>query len=455
MPDGVSNLNIVLLGLNHKTAPIEIRERLTFCGDRQAPLALIRQLRCIKEFMFLSTCNRVEVLFTTNHPSEAEARIKQVFTESNNIPLSEFEPCLYIHHDQDAIKHLFRVAASLDSMIVGEPQILGQLKEAYRQASEEKISGVVLNRLLHKTFSVAKRIRTETGIASHAVSISFAAVEMARKIFGDLQGKKAMLIGAGEMAELACEHLMSNGISEIIIANRTLERAIDLARKFDGKAISLNEIYDQLSSVDIIISSTGAPGLVIQYENVKGVMRARKNRPLFLIDIAVPRDIDPRTNEIGNVYLYDIDDLKGVVEHNKAERQKEALQAERIVEEETIKFQQWLLTLDIVPIIVSMQEKAEQLRIREVQKTLSNMGNFTPEQEKAINILTASIVSKMLHDPISYLKRKSKREQKDIYLDVARQIFNLNSDSGELGTAESEEPSNNIMETASTTTSRH
>jgi glutamyl-tRNA reductase len=428
MPDGASNLSIVLIGLNHETAPVEIRERLTFGGDRELPFTLIRKIPLVTEFIFLSTCNRVEVLMTTPDPANAEMEIKKVFTESNGILLGDFERCLYIYHEEEAAKHLFRVAASLDSMVLGEPQILGQIKDAYRQAADQKTSGVILNRLLHKTFSVAKRVRTETGICSHAVSISFAAVELARKIFADLKGKRAMLIGAGEMAELAAEHLISNGVAEIVVANRTLERAIELAQKFKGRAVSLDEVYDQLSKVDIIISSTGAPGLVINYDNVKSVMRARKNRPLFLIDIAVPRDIDPRTNEIDNVYLYDIDDLKGIIEMNKAERQNEALRAERIVEEEVIKFKYWLQALDITPIIVSLREKAEQLRLKECRKTLSNMSSLTPEQEKAVHVLTTSIVNKMLHDPITYLKGKNSREHKDVYLDFARQIFNLNGE---------------------------
>ncbi len=449
MPDGVSSPSIVLIGLNHKTAPVEIRERLTFGGDSRAPFVLIRGLPSVKEFIFLSTCNRVEVLITTNDPGQAEREIKQIFTESNGISLADFEPCLYTYRGTEAVEHLFRVAASLDSMVVGEPQILGQIKTAYRQATEEKISGVILSRLLHRTFSVAKRVRTETGIASHAVSISFAAVELARKIFGDLKGKRTMLIGAGEMAELAAEHLISNGVTEILVANRTLERAIDLARRFNGQAVSLDEICDQLSKVDIIISSTGAQGLILRYENVKGVMRARKNRPLFLIDIAVPRDIDPRINEIDNIYLYDIDDLKGIVEQNKAERQKEALQAERIVEEETIKFAHWLTTLDITPVIVSLYQKAEQLRLREVKKTLSNIGGLTAEQEKAIHTLTTSIVNKMLHDPITCLKRKSRRGQKDVFLDVARQIFDLDGASADIAeTQDSDKEGDNLLESA-------
>lgn len=426
MPAGAPNVEIILIGLNHKTAPVEVRERLSFSGDKNQPFGLIREVSCVKEFMFLSTCNRVEVLLTSNDGGAAEREIKELFGRANEIPLTAFEAFLYVYRNEEAVKHLFRVASSLDSMVVGEPQILGQIKNAYFLSTKEKSSGVILNKLLHKTFSVAKKIRSETGIASHAVSISFAAVELARKIFADLDGKKAMLIGAGEMAELASEHLLSNGVSEVLVANRTLERAVDLARRFNGKAISLEEVYDQLAKVDIIISSTGAPGFVIHYENVKKVMRIRRNKPLFLIDIAVPRDIEPRTNDIDNVYLYNIDDLKGVVELNKAERQKEAVQAERIIDEEVISFRNWLKTLDITPVIISLYEKAEALRIREVQKTLSNMGELTPEQEKAIHVLTNSIVKKMLHDPIIYLKRKSKRENRDIYLDFARRFFNLN-----------------------------
>ncbi len=445
MPDGVSSLNILLIGLNHVTAPVEVRERLTFGGDIEKPFTLIRKIPVIKDFLFLSTCNRVEVLMTTSDAASAEREIKSLLTESNGIPPGAFENCLYVYEGDEAVKHWFRVASSLDSMVLGEPQILGQIKGAYRQAAGQKTSGVILNRLLHRTFSVAKRVRTETGIGSQAVSVSFAAVELARKIFADLKGKRVMLMGAGEMAELAAEHLLSNGVAEIVVANRTLERAIQLAQRFNGRAISLDEVYDELSKVDIIISSTGAPGLVIHHDNVKGVMRARRNRPLFLIDIAVPRDIDPRTNEIDNVYLYDIDDLNGIVDLNKAERRKEALRAETIVEEETIKFNYWLRTLDITPIIVSLREKAEQIRLKECQKTLSNIDSFTPEQEKAIHVLTTSIVNKLLHDPMTYLKRKSRRGNRDTYLDFARQIFNLSchrqirqGENGELADTEEE-----------------
>jgi glutamyl-tRNA reductase len=275
---------------------------------------------------------------------------------------STLQEVLYEYEGMSAIRHLFRVAASLDSMVVGEPQILGQLKDAYRMASESKAAGMVLSRLLHKAFSVAKKVRTETRIASHAVSISYAAVELAKKIFGDLSGKGGMLIGAGEMAELAAQHLLASGAGKLVVANRTLSRAVELARSLRGSAISLEEVDDALVDADIVISSTGAPGIILRKDQIKRIMRPRRHRLLFIIDIAVPRDIDPKVNDIDNVYLYDIDDLKGVIKFNKAEREKEASKADRMVEAEAIKFMSWMESLNVVPVIRHLQEKAEAVR---------------------------------------------------------------------------------------------
>jgi glutamyl-tRNA reductase len=252
--------------------------------------------------------------------------------------LEEITPHLYFYTGQDAIRHVFRVASSLDSMIVGEPQILGQLKDAYRSAVENKTTGSILNRFLYKAFSVAKRVRTETGIASSAVSISFAAVELARKIFDNLDDKKILLIGAGEMAELLTRHLVSRMVKELFITNRTLEHALLLANEFSGKVLKFDELFDNLAQMDIIISSTDAPDLIITYEKIAKALRVRKNKPIFLIDIAVPRNIDPRINDLPNVYLYNIDDLDGIVEKNRRVREKEAKQAEGIVEEEQLRF---------------------------------------------------------------------------------------------------------------------
>ncbi len=424
---------IVLIGLNHKTAPVEIREKFaSVCVDGVTPLEQIAKLRPVKEIFFISTCNRMEVLFTSPALDQGIGVVTRYLADIYGQTGAALKPYLYIYLDHEAVKHLFRVACSLDSMVVGEAQILGQIKQAYRDAVEAKTSGVILNRLLHKSFSVAKRVRTETQIGSSAVSISYAAVKLAKKIFQDLQGKKAMLVGAGEMAELAAEHLLSQGVDEIVVANRTLDRALTLARRFNGTTIPLEDLPQELKRIDIIISSTGSPESVISFQDVRKQMRARRNRPLFLIDIAVPRDIDPEVNRIDNVYLYNIDDLQGIVEMNRAERLKEATRAEHIIEAEALKFEGWLRTLEVVPTIVSLRRKAEEIRQAEVRRTLGQLDSLAPEQIDALQVLTQSIVHKVLHDPILFLKRTSSRTRKDSYLDVTRRLFSLDAEQLEL-----------------------
>ncbi len=424
---------IVLVGLNHKTAPIEIRERFAVvCVDTRGPLERLAKLRVLHEAFYISTCNRMEVLFTTATLDEGIGAVVGLLAEMYGQTRAALKPYLYTYIDQEAVKHLFRVGCSLDSMVVGEPQILGQVKDAYRQAIEVKTSGVILNRLLHKSFSVAKQVRTETRIGSSAVSISYAAVELAKKIFQDLKGKTALLIGAGEMAELAAEHLLANGVERILVANRTLESALALARRFHGTTVAWEELAEELRRADIIISSTGSPEPILTAEEVKQRMRARRNRPLFFIDIAVPRDIDPDVNRIDNVYLYNIDDLHGIVEINRAERLKEVARAEHIISAEALKFDAWLRTLEIVPTIVSLREKAEQIREAEVRKTLSQLNPLSDEEIEAIQVLTQSVVNKLLHDPILFLKRTSTRARKDFYLDVARKLFHLDEDELEM-----------------------
>ncbi len=424
---------IVLIGLNHKTAPVEIREKFaSVCVDGATPLEHISKLQPVKEVFFISTCNRMEVLFTTPMLDQGIGMVVRYLADIYGQTSAALKPYLYIYLDHEAVKHLLRVASSLDSMVVGESQILGQIKQAYRDAVEAKTSGVILNRLLHKSFSVAKRVRTETQIGSSAVSISYAAVKLAKKIFHDLQGKKAMLVGAGEMAELAAEHLLGQGVDEIVVANRTLDRAVDLARRFHGNTVSLEELTHELRRVDIIISSTGSSEPIISFQDVRKQMRARRNRPLFLIDIAVPRDIDPEVNRIDNVYLYNIDDLQGIVEMNRAERFKEATRAEHIIETEALKFETWLRTLEVVPTIVSLRRKAEEIRRAEIRRTLGQLDSLPPEQIDALQVLTQSIVNKVLHNPILFLKRSSSRTQKDLYLDVARRLFSLDEDQPEM-----------------------
>ena len=418
-------LDIVLIGINHKTAPVEVRECIAFSEDdsKSALHSLLRN-SFIKEALLFSTCNRVEILLVTDNKARAVAETKGFIAEFNKIPLDNFEDSLYIHEGNDAVRHVFRVASSLDSMVVGEPQILGQVKEAYRTATEENTSGVILNRLLHRTFFVAKRIRTETGIGDHAVSISYAAVELARKIFGVLNDKTVMLIGAGEMAELAVEHLIRNNAAKVWVANRTFEKGVELAKQFKGQAIRFEEIPESLKTVDIIISSTGAPDYVIQRDQVKDVLRKRKNRPLFFIDIAVPRDIDPEINHLDNSYVYDIDDLKGVIDENIEDRRKESIKAERIVDEAVIRFREWYESLNVVPTIVALRNKMQTIAAAELKKTLQS--SKIPEQEaEAIHKMADSLIKKILHDPTLFLKQQSMRKDNSFYIDAVRKMFKL------------------------------
>jgi len=417
---------ILILGVNHKTAPVAVREKLSFSGDCSSPpVRKIKEVPGCGECCFLSTCNRVEVIFVGAGKEEAARHLRAFLFANTGLAERETGKYTYLHQGKDAISHLFRVAASLDSMVVGEPQILGQLKQAYRDATEHKCTGIVLNRLLNKSFSVAKRIRTETNIGGSAVSISYAAVQLAKKILGELHDKKVMLVGAGEMAELAAQHLVAQGIAGVIVANRTLERAVNLARTFNGSAISLDELVQQLAEVDILISSTGASGLVLRKDDVKPVMKQRMNRPLFLIDIAVPRDLDPQLNDLDNIYLYDIDDLTNVVEVNKAERDKAALAAERIVEEETYKFLEWLGSMEVAPTITMLRKKADAILAGEIAKTIGNLQQLSPKEQKSIESMAGAIVNKLLHDPIIFLKEKKEPEEARARLDMVRKLFKL------------------------------
>lgn len=425
-------IRIVNIGMNHETAPVELRECLAkdpAHADRA--MAMMRELACVKEGMFLSTCNRVEALFTTEQTDEAKGSVIAVLSKLGGMPSESLCSNLFTYEDRDAVRHIFRVASSLDSMVIGEPQILGQIKEAYTRATKENTTGVILNRLLHRAFHTAKRVRTETGISDAAVSVSYAAVELAKKIFYDFKGKKVLLIGAGEMAELAARHLLSQGVSAITVANRTFQKAVEVAQVFKGVPVSFEEIEAQLLEADIVISSTAAPGYVITHDQVKGSMKKRRNRPLFFIDIAVPRDVEPEVNDLENVYAYDIDDLKGIIQVNRGQREEEAIKAERIVEEEVIKFEQWLKTLEVVPTIVSLKEKAETIRQAELKKSLSSLGELSPSQMKSLEALTLSITEKILNDPILFLKQKADRPLGKSYLDTARRLFRLDRENGD------------------------
>ena len=418
--------DIVLLGLNHKTAPVDVRECIAFTADEtDRALVMLRDNPTIGESVLFSTCNRIELLMAVDERDEAVRIAKSFIAEFKKVPLSQFENSLYQYVGDDAVRHTMQVAASLDSMVVGEPQILGQMKEAYRKATVEKTSGVILNKLLHRTFMVAKKVRTETGIGDHAVSISYAAIELGKKIFGDLEGKRVMLIGAGEMAELAVDHLIRNRAGTITVANRTFSSGVELANRFRGKAIKFEEIIDCISDVDIVISSTGAPEYVLQKNQIKAAMKSRRNRSLFFIDIAVPRDIDPDINRINNAYVYDIDDLKGIVDENIDDRNREAVKAHRIIDEAVIGFHQWVDTLKVVPTIVSLRGKVETMARQELEKTLVSLNHLSESDKRTIQRMTGALVNKILHEPTDYLKKNGCRGNKSVALDLTRKLFNL------------------------------
>lgn len=419
-------MNIVVVGLSHKTASVEVREKLSF-PEANLPDALCRMggIDAVNENLILSTCNRVEAYAAVKDVGRGMDNIKGFFLDYHGLNGDEYSNSLYAYHGTEAVRHIFRVAASLDSMVVGEPQILGQLKDAFDHGLKGKTTGVVMNRLMKKAISVAKRIRSETKIAESAVSISFAAVELARKIFGELDGKSVMLAGAGEMAELAARHLVNNGVKNVIVANRTYERAVELAREFDGRPVRYEDLVSEMVNADILIASTGATKYILTQSDMARVIKERKQRPVFLIDIAVPRNLDPGINRIDNVYLYDIDDLESVVESNIKERQKEAELAEEIIDEEIDSFTAWIRSIDVVPTIVALRERAEAIRKGEMDKTLSKMGGLSEKQVRQIEGLTQSIINKLLHTPLVTLKKCASDPDGGSHIESVRVLFGI------------------------------
>ncbi len=417
---------IYLFGLNHKTAGVEIREAFAL-GDRpKLGGLLVHGEARLREVLVLSTCNRVEILVVGAPGENPRAAVLAAWADHCDQDESLLAPHLYEHRGLAAVEHLFGVASGLDSLVLGEPQILGQLKAAYRNAVAGGTTGVIVNRLCHKAFSVAKKVRTATGIGASAVSISYAAVELAKRIFGEMAGKRAMLVGAGEMAELAAMHLLNAGVSEILVANRTYARAEELAGRFKGRPVAFEEFLSRLHEVDIVISSTGAPHVVIKARDVRGVLKTRRQKPMFFIDIAVPRDIDPDVNSLDNVYLYDIDDLQEVVEENLAQRREEAARARDIIRLQVARFGEWLKSLDVKPTIVGLLQTGEEIARRELRRTLRRLGPDIPEEtRRALETLSVSISHKILHEPVCFLKRRAREEKGDRFIDLTRRMFNL------------------------------
>lgn len=423
--------DIVLMGLNHRTADVDVRERFALAEHCAPDTWAIPCANPVAEALILSTCNRVELMGVGADGDEIREHLLCSWAEARHADPAELVPYLYEYRDIEAVRHLFAVASSLDSMVLGEPQILGQLKQAYRKSVESKATGVILNRLLHKAFSVAKRVRTETAVAANAVSISYAAVELAQRIFGDMPTHRALLVGAGEMAELAAMHLLQAGIDEIVVVNRTRERAAELAKRFHGRAAGFDELGACIAEADIVISSTGSPEPVIRARDLRTVLKTRKNRPMFFIDIAVPRDIDPDVNGLDNVYLYDIDDLREVVEENLAGRREEASKAEAILDEEVALFSRWLKNLESQPTIVELVRRGERTVEEELTRTLKRLGALDEGQRTAITAMAHAIAHKLNHAPIMFLKEDDiVREGMPARVSLVRRVFALDAPHG-------------------------
>ncbi len=409
-------MNLILLGINHKTAPIELREQVAIPKDGLADAARTLTLNHgVREAMILSTCNRVEILTAAD---SADVDITDFLHNHLSIDPAMLKPHLYEYRDREAVRHLFRVAASLDSMVVGEPQILGQVKDAYNVAREAGTVQGQLEPLLQSAFAAAKKVRSETEIGSTTVSIASVAVDLAIKIFGSLAGKKVFLVGAGKMSELAARHLVAQGASTILVTNRTLERAERMAERFTGsvvpKVVPWDELYEAAAQADIVISSTGAPYPIFRKEHAQQFLHKRKNRPMFFIDIALPRDVEPEINNLEGIFLYDIDDLQAVAASHMEERSREAADAEALIAVEVERYQQKQKTVNIAPMIVGLQHRAEDLRQAELKRAQARLGSLTPEQMAAVEAMSRSLVNKFLHPTMQALKQAARES------DVAR-----------------------------------
>jgi len=421
-------MSIVLLGANHRSAPVEIRERLAFPADAlEQALHRLTGAPPFVEGLILSTCNRTELLVHADGKGIAEGTeaMKRFLAAERNVAAGELDRYCYRMADRDAVHHLFRVAASLDSMVLGESQIVGQVKEAYQAAQKAGSLGAVLDPLLRRALGVAKKVRTQTGIAKHPLSVSSAAVALARTIFEDLSGRRVLLIGAGKMGELAARALVERGADSVTVTNRSFPRALELSQRFGGKAEPFERLQETLQSMDIVISSTAAPEPILRYDDVVKLIRMRKNRPIFFIDIALPRDIEAKVNTIDNVYLYDLDDLANVVSSGRAEREQEAKRAEEIVRREVESFESWIRHQDLSPLITAARERLEGLRAVELERHRTRLATLTAEQRQAVEELTGGLLSKFLHHPIQALKRSVRHPEGADRALFFREVFGL------------------------------
>jgi glutamyl-tRNA reductase len=422
-------MKLLITGVSHKTAPVEVRERLAF-AEATVPGALRALLarEGIMEAMVLSTCNRVEIVVSADDRVDPLASVDAFLHESRGMLPEKLGPCLYHHEGREAVHHLFRVASSLDSMVIGEPQILGQLKQYYEAAQQAGTIGAVLHRLFHRSFSVAKRVRSETGIGSGAVSVSSIAVDLAKRIFDRFDDKTVMLIGAGKVGDLMARHLQNHGVQTLMVTNRTFERAVALAEKIHGNPIRFEDFPRYLKMADLVIGCTGAPEILVEAATVERVLRERKRKAMFFIDIGDRRNFDASINDLDNVYLYNIDDLKSVAEENLKERANEAEKAEAIVAEEVGSFLRWMGSLEQVPTITALRQRFEEIRRREIDKSLGGgLKDLSATQRAALQDMTTAMVNKMLHGPISNLKKSSPDDDADgtLYVAALKKLFDL------------------------------
>jgi glutamyl-tRNA reductase len=419
-------MSLILVGLSHRTAPVELREQVDF-STRDVAQA-VRELagrQAGDECVILSTCNRVEIYAAARDAARAGSAIGRFVGEFHRVTYDRLHPHLYTRLDDDAARHLFRVAAGLDSLVVGEPQILGQVKGAYQTAADEHATGPLLNRLFHASFAVGKRVRSETGLGEGAVSVSYAALSLARKIFGDLKGLNALVLGAGEMAKLTAIHLQTQQVRQITVASRTLASADALARRVGGVAVPWSEMAGSLEQADIVLTATGAAEPVLTRERVHAVLRTRRNRPLFIIDIAVPRDVEAAAGELEQVFLYNIDDLEAIVSENLARRAGQLAHAEAIVAEEVDKFVAWLQARGAVPTVVALRQRFEAIRRAELKRLEPKLAGLSPEARARVDDITRLIVEKLLLAPTEQLK--AERDQSTIvaYSDALARLFSL------------------------------
>jgi len=433
-------MSLALIGLNHKTAPIELRERIAINRDElpEATRALAA-MPGVAECMIVSTCNRVEMLAEVEGPN---VELTQFVAEHFGLNAAEVEPHLYQYRDREAVRHLFRMAASLDSMVVGESQILGQVKDAFQTARSAGTVSGQLEYLLQSAFSAAKKARTETGIGANSVSIASVAVDMARKIFGSLEGRTVFLVGAGKMSELAARHLAQQGVGTILVTNRTQERARRMAEEIQGdivpRVVAFSELYEAAAEADIVISSTGAPHHIFTNKHGQEFLRKRRNRPMFFIDIAVPRDVDPAMNNLDGIFVYDIDDLQQVAAAHMEERSREASDAEALIEAEVERFHQKRRAVNVAPAIVALQQKAEDIRRAEMERMHARLGSLTEEQRAAVEALTRGLVNKFLHPPMQAMKQAA-RENDQVKLDALCETWSVQASSPKQETASATE----------------